>query len=106
MSLYSLQTLLLMDVDVTKLRCIYWSTVKNIVEAEAYGIKCNLDKLKQDALYIRNLLSVLSISCDIPYSVKCSATKVIKDKGNTCYLSLDTCTTRYISDYEVIGIVG
>lgn len=95
-----------MDVDVTKLKCIYWSLVKNIVEAEAYGINCNLKKLKEDALLVRSLISALSVDCTIPYAITCVANSIVKTKGSTCVLISDTCTTRFVSDYEVIGIIG
>ena len=95
-----------MDVDVTKLQCIYWSIMKNIMEVEWYGIKCNLKKLKEEALEIRSLLSILRIDCTIPYSITCIANQFIKSKGSFCTLMQDTCESRFTSTYEVIGTLG
>ena len=95
-----------MDVDVTKLTCIYWSLMKNIMEAEWYGIKCNIKKLKEDVLEIRTLLSLLRIDCEIPYSIECTANQIIKNKDSFCNLISDQCDSRSESEYEVIGILG
>jgi len=79
--------------DVRKLKCIFFQNVRDIVEIDWYGIKCNIeDKLE----IINTAKAYLSIyeGCFEDYKVECLIKDFIKKHYNICELTLIPCEDR------------
>lgn len=84
----------LADADVRKIKCIFFQTVRDIVEIEWYGLKCNLEEklcILEEAKII--LTANENIGC-ANKELQPMANSFIKRYYNLCKLNLDSCGTR------------
>lgn len=82
----------LQTADVNKLNCLFYSLVRDVVQVEWYGIKCNVED-KKDLIDKIKALRYLYNNCS-SYDVECRLLDIIKKSYNSCKLTLETCESR------------
>jgi hypothetical protein len=81
--------------DVRKIKCIFFQNVRDIVEAEWYGLKCNIDDKVCAIEQAKLILEANDIICDTDdNTVACLARDFIKKYYNLCKITLAACEQR------------
>ena len=92
----------LLDADVRKIKCIFFQNVRDIVEAEWYGLKCNISDKICIIEQAKLILEANDIICDTDNNtVYCLAKEFIKKYYNLCKITLVSCPQRTFIEENV-----
>ena len=89
------------DVQVAKLRCLFFNMVKELKEIEWYGIKCNKETLITNIKKGLSYMTILNTGCTLTHDLDCEIYSFIKKNTSFCIYTDNSC-----GDTLVIEEVG